>query len=74
MLPSYRNQSVNLLYKSTDWFLYDGNIVKGLSQISKFVELISDRYSHFAPPENHSVQLTTQSAFNCSKLTIETLE
>ena len=74
MLPSYRNQSVNLLYKSTDWFLYDGNIVKGLSQISKFVELISDRYSHFTPPENHSVQLTTQPAFKFSKLTIETLE
>ena len=26
MFPSYRNQSVDLLYKSTDWFLYDGNI------------------------------------------------
>ena len=23
---SYRNQSVDLLWKSTDWFLYDGNI------------------------------------------------
>ena len=26
MFPSYRNQSVDLLSKSTDWFLYDGNI------------------------------------------------
>ena len=26
MFPSYRNQSVDLLCKSTDWFLYDGNI------------------------------------------------
>ena len=23
MLPSYRNQSINLLYKSIGWFLYD---------------------------------------------------
>ena len=26
MLLSYRNQSVDLLCKSTDWFLYDRNI------------------------------------------------
>ena len=26
MFPSYRNQSVDLLFKLTDWFLYDGNI------------------------------------------------
>ena len=26
MSPSYRNQSVDLQSKSTDWFLYDGNI------------------------------------------------
>ena len=26
MLPSYRNQSVDLLCKSTEWFLYDGKI------------------------------------------------
>ena len=26
MFPSYRNQSVDLQSKSTDWFLYDGNI------------------------------------------------
>ena len=25
-VPIYRNQSVDLLYKPTDWFLYDGNI------------------------------------------------
>ena len=25
MIPSYWNQSVDLLCKSTDWFLYDGN-------------------------------------------------
>ena len=26
MFPSYRNRSVDLLCKSADWFLYDGNI------------------------------------------------
>ena len=26
MFSSYRNQSVDLFYKSTDWFLYGGNI------------------------------------------------
>ena len=25
VLPSYRNQSIDLLYKSIDWFLYEGN-------------------------------------------------
>ena len=27
MFHSYRNQSVDLLSKSTDWFLYDGKLV-----------------------------------------------
>ena len=26
MSPSYRHQSVDLLYKSTNWFLHDGKI------------------------------------------------
>ena len=26
MFPSYRNQSVDWICKSTDWFLFDGNI------------------------------------------------
>ena len=35
MFPSYRKQSDDLLCKSTDWFLYDGNmVVKGLIIIS----------------------------------------
>ena len=25
VLPSYRNQSIDLLCKSLDWFLYEGN-------------------------------------------------
>ena len=37
MFPSYRNQSVDLLCKSTNWFLYDGNlVVKGLIEINSF--------------------------------------
>ena len=32
MFPSYRNQSVDLQSKLTDWFLYDGTyVVKRLS-------------------------------------------
>ena len=27
VLPSYRNQSIDLLCKSMNWFLYDGNIL-----------------------------------------------
>ena len=34
MFPSYRNQFVDLLCKSTDWFLYDGNI--GLQKVNYF--------------------------------------
>ena len=26
VLPSYRNQSIDLQSKSIDWFLYEGNI------------------------------------------------
>ena len=34
MFPSYRNQSVDLLCKSTDWFLYMGTLaVKGLKKV-----------------------------------------
>ena len=37
MFPSYRNQSVDLLCKSTDWFLYDRTLaVKGLN---KFIDV-----------------------------------
>ena len=25
VLPSYRNQLIDLLWKSIDWFLYEGN-------------------------------------------------
>ena len=39
MFPSYRNQSVDLQSKSTDWFLYDGTlVVKRLILEVKFVD------------------------------------
>ena len=37
VLPSYRNQSIDLLCKSIDWFLYEGNtginmtLIRGIS-------------------------------------------
>ena len=41
MFPSYRKQSVDLQSKSTDWFLYDGNIVaKGLTQKKSFRKIL----------------------------------
>ena len=43
MFPSYRNQSVDLLCKSIDWFLYDENI--GLQKVK--VDL------HLRPPVNY---------------------
>ena len=36
MSTSYRNQSVDLQSKSTDWFLYDGNIGREKVKIKKF--------------------------------------
>ena len=37
VLLSYRNQSIDLLCKSIDWFLYEGNV-----DISWFTELRTD--------------------------------
>ena len=45
MFPSNRNQSVDLLCKSTDWFLYDGNI--GRSRINKVLSLVTVVSCHF---------------------------
>ena len=36
MFPSYRNQSVEFLCKSTDWFLYDGNIGRKKVKFSQY--------------------------------------
>ena len=39
MFSSYRNQLVDLLCKSTDWFLYDGTlVVKGLRDRDSYYE------------------------------------
>ena len=46
MFPSYRKQSVDLLCKSTDWFLYDGTLaVKGLSDVVKQIKEINPNKS-----------------------------
>ena len=36
MFLSYRNQSIDLQYKSIDWFLYEGNI--GMKKVKMFAE------------------------------------
>ena len=38
MFPSYRNQSVDLQSKSTEWFLYDENIGHYRVNINDLVE------------------------------------
>ena len=43
MFPSYRNQLVDLLCKSTNWFLYDANVGRGLNLLL-FVLLYSWEY------------------------------
>ena len=44
IFPSYRTQSVNLLFKSTDWLVYDGNIGRLKVNLShQSVKLIIDR-------------------------------
>ena len=46
MFPSYRNQSVDLQSRSTDWFLYDGNIgrkrvnASGMFAVQEILEII----------------------------------
>ena len=43
MFPSYRNQSVDLLWKSIDWFLYDGNIdCERVNNFKAFVKLLTE--------------------------------
>ena len=49
MFPSYRNQSVDLQSKSTDWFLYDGNIgrkkVKWLYCTQNLIQGLSSNFT-----------------------------
>ena len=48
MLSSYRNQSVDLQRKPTDWFLYDGNIgcsrvkTQERKRVNNEVEIVQD--------------------------------
>ena len=43
MFPSYRNQSIDLQWKSIDWFLYEGNI--GMKNIKhQSITVMSQQY------------------------------
>ena len=39
MLPSYRNQWTDLLCKSIDWFLYEGNICTEWVKLKKWKKI-----------------------------------
>ena len=42
MLPSYRNQSIDLLSKSIDWFLHEGNTsTQGVNQMYALIDIIT---------------------------------
>ena len=47
MLPLYRNQTVDLQNKSTDWFLYDGNIGRLTWALLMSLEKMSESLSYF---------------------------
>ena len=50
-LPSYRNQSIDLFWKSTDWFLYDGNF--GIQWVKIITPTRNDKFE--LPDGSYSV-------------------
>ena len=67
---SYRNQSIDLLPKSMDWFLYDNGL--RLERVKWKSSKVNDFFISIAM---HFFQYKlSQSAITCSKLTIETLD
>ena len=69
VLPSYRNQSIDLQNKSVDWFLYEATLTfNALNLFRVFRTLPAIDGGTF------SSYSCSQSAITCSKLTIETLE
>ena len=44
MLPSYRNQSIDLHSKSIDWFLYEGNTGTYWVNITNVHSAVSQKY------------------------------
>ena len=51
MLPSYRNQSVDLKSEATDWFLYDGNIGRSAFWITLEIVLLSVKWQDVCNPK-----------------------
>ena len=51
VLPSYRNQSIDLRSKSIDWFLYEGNT--GILPMMK----IKDRQSNLEVEDNVTIYI-----------------
>ena len=47
MFPSYRHQSIDLLCKSTDWCLYDGNIGRKRGKSKRFFGIKFDHKLKF---------------------------
>ena len=67
---SYRNQSIDLLAKSMDWFLYDNGL--RLKRVKWKSSKVNDFFMSIAM---HFFQYKlSQSAITCSNLTIETLD
>ena len=64
MFTSYRNQSVDLQSKSTDWFLYDGNIGRLKVKVTQ---------AYFRPCETPMKELFAKiiSDFQSNKLIID---
>ena len=61
MFPLHRNQSVDLLCKSTDWFLYDGKLaVKGLIKYLQTKEFLQALHQS-------SLFFLFQVTFRCSR-------
>ena len=45
VLPSYKNKSIDLLCKSMDWFLYEGNT--GISWVKNWNEMFINQGGRF---------------------------
>ena len=50
-MPSYRNQSIDFFWKSTDWFLYDGNF--GIQWVKIITPTQNDKFE--LPDGSYSV-------------------
>ena len=81
VLPSYRSQLIDLLFKSINWFLYEGNT--GTSWVNALYWIITsmssgshgpsyNRLAHLARPDTSKFQLATYQ-FECDVLVYRTI-